>query len=148
MWPKHAALPRWTNANHGLALAFFGVLLTDMTGNTTYDGIASILIGGVLATVAVFLAYETRSLLVGESDPEVIRAVQRLARAEPTVQHVYRPLTMVLGPDEVLVNVDIQFKPGLSADEIARTIERMEERLRQEHPEITRIGIEVRVRKT
>ena len=131
----------------GLVIAFFGVLLTDITGNTVYDGIASILIGGVLATVALFLAYETRSLLVGESDPDISRAVQQLARAEPGVEKVDRPLTMVLGPDEVLVNVDIQFKRGLTANEIARTIERLEERLRKEHPEITRIGIEVRTPK-
>lgn len=97
--------------------------------------------------VALFFAYEPRSLLVGESDPDVNRAVQRLARAEPAVQSVDRPLTMVLGPAEVLVNVDIQFNQGLSTTEIARTIERVEERLRQEHPEITRIGIEVRTHK-
>jgi cation diffusion facilitator family transporter len=126
----------------GLVLAFFGVLLTQITGNPRFDGIASIAIGCVLTLVAAFLAYETRSLLVGESDPEVARTVRRVVESDPTVRSAGAPLTMQLGPDEVLVNLGVQFRGGLGAEEIARTIDRLEEAIRREHPQVTRVFIE------
>lgn len=126
----------------GLALAFLGVLLTQVTGRRIFDGLASIAIGCLLAAVAVFLGYETRSLLVGESDPEVARTVRRLAATEPAVLHVGTPLTMHLGPEEILVNLGVQFRAGLAAAEVVGAIDRLERAIRQEHPQVTRVFVE------
>jgi divalent metal cation (Fe/Co/Zn/Cd) transporter len=126
----------------GLLFAFFGVLLTQITGNSVFDGVASIIIGCILATVAMFLAYETRSLLVGESDPEVARTVRRLAASDPAVRSVGAPLTMQLGPDEILVNLGVKFREGIGARELAGSIDRIERAIRREHPQVTRVFIE------
>jgi len=138
----YTVLAEDTAALVGLLLAFLGVLLTQITGDTVYDGIASIAIGCVLAAVSIFLAYEARSLLVGESDAEVARAVRRIVTADPAVRHVNTLLTMQLGPDEILVNLGLQFQRGLGAEEIIRAIERLEGAVRREHPTITRVFIE------
>lgn len=138
----YTVLAEDTAALVGLILAFVGVLLTQITGNPVYDGAASIAIGCVLAAVAVFLAYEARSLLVGESDAEVARTVRRIAVADPAVRQVGKVLTMQLGPKEILVNVGLQFRRGLGVDEIVLAIARIEDAIKHEHSQVTRVFIE------
>ncbi|MFN2242870.1 MAG: cation diffusion facilitator family transporter, partial [Anaerolineae bacterium] len=82
----------------GILVAFLGVLLGHTFRNPYLDGAASIIIGLILATVAGFLSYESRDLLVGESaDADVLQAIRRLAEADPAVVGVSRPLTMHFG---------------------------------------------------
>jgi cation diffusion facilitator family transporter len=129
----------------GLVVAFLGVFLGHRLGNLYADGIASIVIGAILAAVAVFLVWETRGLLLGESAaPAVVEDVRRLARELPAVADVKRPLTMHLGPDEVLLNLEIEFRPEASASEITGAIDRLEREVRERHPEIQRIFVEAR----
>lgn len=129
----------------GLAVAFLGVFLGHQLGNRYADGIASIVIGLLLAAVAAFLVYETRGLLLGESaDPEVVQDIRRLARDLPAVAEVRRPLTMHLGPDEVLLNLDVEFRPEASAGQITAAIDHLEREIRERHPEIRRIFVEAR----
>jgi cation diffusion facilitator family transporter len=127
----------------GIWVAFLGVLLGHALRNPYLDGAASIIIGLILATVAGFLAYESRDLLVGESaDPDVLQSIRRLAEADPAVVDVSRPLTMHFGPDQVLLNLDIEFRPDLSAAEITAAVDRLEAGIRKERPSIKRIFIE------
>ncbi|NTU78025.1 MAG: cation transporter [Chloroflexales bacterium] len=127
----------------GLVFAFFGVLLTQLTGNPMWDGIASILIGLTLGAVAFFLAYESRGLLIGESaDPDVVEDVRRIAREDCDVAEVGQPLTMHLGPKEVLLNLDVRFHPELPAEQVTAAVDRLEQAIRDKHPEIKRIFIE------
>ena len=107
-------------------------------------GIASILIGLIMAAVAILLAYESKLLLVGESaDAESVRSIRKLVEADPAVAHAGPPLTMHLGPEDVLLNLDVQFQDGLSTDELIQAVDRLEHNIREEHPEIRRIFIEV-----
>jgi divalent metal cation (Fe/Co/Zn/Cd) transporter len=91
----------------------------------------------------VFLARESRALLVGEAaDPEVVEGIRALAEAHPDVRRVGDPLTMHLGPDEVLVNLSLRFRSGLPNDQVANAVARLEEAVRRQHPEVTRIFVE------
>ncbi|MBK1725125.1 cation diffusion facilitator family transporter [Thiocystis violacea] len=127
----------------GLLFALAGVYLTEITGNPLWDGIASMMIGLTLASVALLLAYESRSLLIGEAaDPQVIESIRRIAREDADVVEAGRPLTMHFGPDEVLLNLDVRFRSGLSSETIMGVVDRLERGIRDRHPEIKRIFIE------
>ena len=77
------------------------------------DGLASVVIGGILIVAALWLAYESRSLLVGEAaDPELVAAIREIALADPAVIGLGVVLTMHLGPDDVLLNIEVQFTAG------------------------------------
>jgi cation diffusion facilitator family transporter len=127
----------------GIAVAFLGVFFGHRLRNPYVDGAASIVIGLILATVACFLAFESRDLLIGESaDPDAVQRIRQLAEADPDVVRVARPLTMHFGPDQVLLNLDIEFRPNLSAAEVTAAVDRLEASIRKERPNIRRIFIE------
>ncbi len=129
----------------GLLVALIGIFLGHLFNNIYFDGIASIIIGAILAIVAVLLAIESKGLLVGESaNPETINNIRSLSTTEPGVQKVMRVLTMQLAPKEVLLNLEIQFYQSLTGEEIALTVDRLEEKIRQNHPEIKQIFIEAK----
>jgi divalent metal cation (Fe/Co/Zn/Cd) transporter len=132
-----------TAALIGLVIAFIGVFLAHHFQSDLYDAMASILIGLLLACVASFLAFESRGLLLGESaDPETLHSISEIAKADPAVHRAKKPLTMHFGPEEILLNLAIEFKPELSSEEVALAIERVERAIRTKHPEIKRIYIE------
>jgi cation diffusion facilitator family transporter len=127
----------------GLIIALVGVFCAHMLDNPYFDGAASILIGMVLAAVAVLLAYETKGLLVGEAvNPETLKHIRQLAESDPRVESVRSALTMYFGPHTILLAMDLRFKPGLSAAEVEESIDRLEERIRQHDPDIKHIFIE------
>lgn len=129
----------------GLVVAFLGVFLGHRLDNPYADGIASIVIGVILAAVSLFLVYQSKGLLLGESaDPEVVADIHALARAIPAVADVQCPLTMHFGPDEVLLNLEMDFRPDATAAQITEAIERLEHDVRERHPEISRIFIEAK----
>lgn len=132
-----------TAALAGLVFAFLGVFLSELTGSPVFDGIASMLIGLTLATVSAFLAYESRSLLIGETaDPAVVAGIREVAGKDPEVSIVGQPLTMHLGPNEILLNLDVRFQPGLSSERVMSVVDRLEQAIRTRYPEIRRIFIE------
>jgi cation diffusion facilitator family transporter len=134
-----------TAALVGLLLAFLGVLFGHAFGNPYFDGAASVAIGVVLFVTAGFLAYESKGLLVGEgADPQLLARIRDLAAADPAVVRVERILTLYFGPEEMLLNAEIQFHAELSAVELAAAVERMERAIRQQVPAVTRIFIEAR----
>lgn len=127
----------------GLLLAALGVFLGSRLANPYLDGAASIMVGLVLATVAVLLARESKGLLIGErASPHTLDVIARAARDDPAVVAVRRPVTMHFGPESVLVAMDVEFRSALSTPEIAAAIDRLEERIRREAPEVTHIYIE------
>ncbi|WP_138502449.1 cation diffusion facilitator family transporter [Nostoc sp. PA-18-2419] len=129
----------------GLVVAFLGIFLGHLFNNIYFDGIASIIIGIILAVVAVLLARESKGLLVGESaNPQTIANIRSVSKTEPKVQEVIRILTMQLAPQEVLLNLEIQFSKNLTGEEIALTVESLEVKIRQKHPEIKQIFIEAK----
>ena len=139
----YTVLAEDTAAGIGLIIAFLGVYFSHALEMPILDGIASLLIGVMLAGVAVFLVVESRGLLIGErADPETVAGVKRIASSEPVVDAVHEVLTMHLGPNSVLVNFDLSFVEGTSAVDGARAIGRIEAAIRNAHPKVDRIFIE------
>jgi cation diffusion facilitator family transporter len=135
-----------TAALLGLVVAFLGVLLSHLFDEPVIDGAASVTIGVILVCAAAWLAYESKSLLVGEAaEPELVAAVKMIALADPAVAGLGAVLTMHLGPQEVLLNLEVQFEPDLKVEDIHAAIHRIEERISKPHPEVTRVFIEVQV---
>jgi cation diffusion facilitator family transporter len=127
----------------GIALAFGGIFLGHRLNNPYADGIASVLIGLMMAVIACLLAWESRGLLVGESaDARAVQDMCRIATEDPDVQQVNHPLTMQLGPHNVLLTLDVVFREGLGAADHAAAIDRLEQRIREKHPDVKRIFIE------
>jgi cation diffusion facilitator family transporter len=124
----------------GLVIAAAGLIITDITGSSFWDGLASILIGIILGIVALVIAKEMSSLLIGESATRSDRTAIRVAiLSVGEVHHVERLLTMQLASHEILVTADVAFDEG--ADEVL-AIELVETSIRESCPDASRIFIE------
>ena len=127
-------------ARAGLALAGAGVYFSHTLEIPELDGVASILIGLLLAGVAVLLVRESRGLLIGEGvRPETADRIRALARAHAGVSEAGQVLSMYLGPDEVLVTVELSFDAGTLAADAARTLSAIETEVRAQFPMIRRL---------
>jgi divalent metal cation (Fe/Co/Zn/Cd) transporter len=121
----------------GLVFALFALTLSWITGNGIWDGIGSTLVGLVLVGVAMFLAMEVQSLLLGESaDFEVEAAVRTAVGKVPEISRILNLRTVQQGAGEVLVAVKVSFVEGLSAEDVCHKINRFEELLRAARPEV------------
>jgi len=128
----------------GLAVAAAGLVIADATGNPVWDGAASMVIGVLLTLTAFILARETKGLLIGEAANRRTRsAIRSAALSVPEVETVDRLLTMHLGPNEILVNMDIVVDGDLSGNEVEAIVDQIEARVREFAPEATRIFVEV-----
>jgi divalent metal cation (Fe/Co/Zn/Cd) transporter len=127
----------------GLAIAFFGIYLSQATGDFRFDASASIIIGVVLAATATFLTYETKGLLIGESaDQEVVKGIRDITCSCVEIQHVNEILTMHMGPDFVLVNISVDFTDPASANQIEKAVAGLDKKIKQVYPQVKRIFIE------
>ncbi|QGW81607.1 cation diffusion facilitator family transporter [Variovorax paradoxus] len=127
----------------GLAVAALGIYLSHRFGLPELDGAASVVIGLLLAGVAVLLIGQARGLLIGEGiRPETARAIRSLAMEQPSVSDVGHVLSMYIGPDEVLAIVDVNFKEGTATGEAADAVSAIEGQVRARFPMIRRLFIE------
>lgn len=127
----------------GLTLALLSVTLTTITGNGIWDGIGSSVIGLLLMFVAVLIARDTHSLLIGErATDDAERKAQKLTEGTPGVTRVTQLLTMHLGPDFVVLAMKIAFDPKLSVPEVEEVIDEIERRVRGAQPEMKKIFVE------
>ncbi|HEY0184737.1 MAG TPA: cation diffusion facilitator family transporter [Rhodopila sp.] len=132
-----------TAALLGLVAAALGIWLSQILNLPQLDGVASLLIAALLASVAWLLARECQSLLTGEAAlPELRREVAGAATAEPGVLAITEMATLHLGPDAVLVALSLEFSDGLTAPEIERAVRVIEHRIRCLHPNVQRVFIE------
>ncbi len=132
----------------GLMAAFLGIFLSEITGNPFYDGMASIIIGLILAGTAAWLAYETQGLLIGESaNLEVIQGIRKIAQSVGNIQNVNEILTLHMGPDFILLNMSVDFDDALSAGDVEMTIARMDSEIKQAFSRIKRIFVEAEDRR-
>ena len=119
----------------GLVFALFGVSLTLITDNGVWDAIGTLMIGGLLVTVAVVLAVETKSLLLGESATEEhVLAIEQALAAGEDIERVIHLRTLHMGPEELLVAAKISVSHDESAGSIARAIDEAEARVRAAVP--------------
>jgi cation diffusion facilitator family transporter len=132
-----------TAAMLGLIVAFVGIGLADLLHIPVLDGVASILIGVILAGTAMLLAYECKGLLVGEAaSPEMQESIRRLIARQRGIRRVNEVLTMHLGPGDILVNISVDFDDHLDSAEVEEVISNLERILMMRHEEIKRVFIE------
>lgn len=127
----------------GLIVAFVGIALSQWTGNPVYDGVASVIIGVILGIVAAWLAFETKSLLIGEAaEPEVVEGIRELCYDAPEVNRVNELLTMHVGPNTVIANVSVDFVDECTATQIEEVVRKIDRRIREQFPRVKRVFIE------
>lgn len=130
-------------ATLGLALATVAVIVSHYTGDTRWDGVGSVAIGVVLIGVAVFLAVEIKSLLIGEAaDPTISRAVADVVTELSRIEELLWMTTIQQGPGEVMVAVKLRFAATLTTRELAQAIDEFEAELRKRCPEVRWLFVE------
>jgi cation diffusion facilitator family transporter len=137
-----------TAAMLGLIVALVGVALTDITGILYFDGAASVIIGLILVGTAIWLAYETKGLLIGESaNASVVRGIRNILQGYTQIEHINEILSMHMGPDFVLVNISVDFKDNETANSVESVISEIDKTIKADYPQIKRIFIEAEARK-
>ncbi|MDX1483520.1 MAG: cation diffusion facilitator family transporter [Alphaproteobacteria bacterium] len=132
-----------TAAMLGLIAAFAGIAAAQILHIPELDGVASIVIGIILAGTAALLAYESKGLLIGEAaSAEVFAGIKEILEKQRGILSVNEVLTMHLGPKDVLVNISVDFREDLSSGEVQTAITAMEEQVKSAYPEVRRVFIE------
>ena len=132
-----------TAAMLGLIAAFIGIFLADALDLPILDGVASVVIGVILAVTAAWLALECKGLLIGEAArPAIVAGVRQAIEGQTGILRVNELLTMHLGPDDILLNVSLDFTDALSSAEVEATVSSLEQRIKSEFPQIKRVFIE------
>jgi len=132
----------------GLLVALVATILTQVTGNLYFDGIASIVIGFILAGTAMWLAFETKSLLIGESaNIHVVNGIKKITNNYDKIEHVNEVLTMHMGPEYILVNISVEFTDEATATEIEDIVSELDASIKKEYENVKRIFIEGETRK-
>lgn len=132
-----------TAAMLGLTVAFAGIALGQWLEIPELDGLASIGIGCILAGAAMLLATETKGLLIGEgADQDVIEEIRHAIGSQSAIEHVNEILSVHLGPDDILVNVSVEFRDGLEVGAIERHTTAIEREIKARIPGARRIFIE------
>jgi divalent metal cation (Fe/Co/Zn/Cd) transporter len=132
----------------GIVIAAAGLVLTQYqvggSAGAYWDGMASIVIGLVLAVVAFVLARSSRGLLLGEAaNPKVLQAIKKAIESHPNVERVVELLTMHLAPKQILINAHVKLRPNLVTNDVVSSIEEVEKRIRQAEPKVEMIFLEV-----
>lgn len=132
-----------TAAMLGLIVAFVGILLGQLLDMPMLDGVASLVIGGILALAAVVLAYETKGLLIGEgSSPILTREFRGIVQSHKAVFRLNELLTLYQGPQDLLVTISADFHPHLSSNDVEAAISEIEGRLKQADSAVKRVFVE------
>jgi cation diffusion facilitator family transporter len=127
----------------GLVVALIAVLLASLTGNAMWDGVGTVTIGVLLVVIAIVLAIEMKSLLIGESatDKDTAR-IRQVLESVPSLRQVIHMRTQHIGPDELLVAAKVEFSAGMSMTEVTDAIDRAETAVRDELPMARMIYLE------
>ncbi|MFI6476927.1 cation diffusion facilitator family transporter [Nonomuraea sp. NPDC050663] len=119
----------------GLVFALFGVSMAMITGDVVWDAVGTLMIGVLLAIIAIILAFETKSLLIGEgADPTTEDQIRTALENAPEVDRIIHMKTLHLGPEELLVAAKIAVQHDDTAAEVARGIDEAEQRIREAVP--------------
>ncbi len=128
----------------GLVIAMIGLLLAEILDMPVLDGLTSMAIGCILAGTAIFLAYETKELLIGEgASPEIVEGVRRTLAGQANVERVNEVLTLHQGPHDVLVTISVDFKDSVAADRVEDAVSEIEGQIRADFPIVRRVFVEV-----
>jgi cation diffusion facilitator family transporter len=131
----------------GIIIAALGIFLSQRLALPVLDGVASVMIGLVLACAATILAIESKSLLIGEqASPVLISAAIALALEERGIVSANGAFTVHLSPDQIVVAMSVEFSEELRSLEIEHRVESIETRIRNAHPEIVALFIKPQTR--
>lgn len=137
-----------TAAMLGLFAALIGLFIGDYFDIPEADGIASVVIGLILAATAAVLAKECKGLLIGEAaDPKVVESISALFENHAAIDNINEVLTMHFGPNDVLLNLSLDFKNDISAGDVESVVSEFEKKIKDMHPEIKRVFIEAQSRR-
>jgi divalent metal cation (Fe/Co/Zn/Cd) transporter len=138
-----------TAALIGIAIAAAGNFAAETLNISALDGVASILIGIVLGIAATVLARENKALLIGErASDEVINSILSLSISEQSVDGANNVFAVHLAPDQILVALSLEFSDELRTPEIEAAVIRLEERIREKHPEVISLFVKPQTRRT
>jgi cation diffusion facilitator family transporter len=127
----------------GLPIAAGSMILSVVTGNPIWDGIGSLVIGGLLMGFATFLAWRVKGLLLGRGLSERDRVrVQQVLDEDPAVDDVFNMQSMYLGHEDVLLGVEIDLADGLDSDDAEQAMDRIEATLREAVPVLSYVFVE------
>lgn len=119
----------------GLVVAITGIGLSEVTGNAIWDGVATFIIGLILASIAVTLAIEMKSLLIGESASLANeKIIQTVFDTDVSIERVIDIKTQHIGPEDLLITARVKFDPSLAGDDLAAAIDGVHARLREAVP--------------
>jgi cation diffusion facilitator family transporter len=127
----------------GLLIATTAVTASMVTGNAIYDGYGTLAIGLLLTTIAIILAIEMKSLLIGEAATgEMVNTIRASIEGDPAVKRLIHMRTQHVGPEEVLVGAKINFNENLTIGDVSIAVNRIEGSIRASVPEATLIYLE------
>ena len=130
----------------GIVVAGVGIFFSEATGNTIYDSISSVAIGGILMAFAYFLAKENKALLIGESiSRRDYNKIVNLIKEIPDVNRIITMRTMHFAPEDVLVTIEVNLVDGLDTDKIESVIDNIEQKVKQAIPYINPAKVYVEV---
>ena len=128
----------------GLVVAFVGIFLGNLLGMPWLDGAASIVIGLLLCTTAYIMVNESRALLVGEGVSKgTLDGIRKLVCADPAVENVGRLRTLYLGPEEVMLVLEMHMRDEAEMTELRETTARLKRAIREKYPKIRRVFFDV-----
>jgi cation diffusion facilitator family transporter len=140
--PNLIVLLENSGAIAGLLIAGLGISLSALTGSPMYDGMASVLIGLVLASTAIMLIVEAKGLLIGEAaDPELVRELRRCIESRPEIVAVRELLTVHQAPEMVVAIIGVDFDDSISARAVEDTVAAIEREIAASFPVVTRVYI-------
>lgn len=140
--PNLIVLLENTAALAGLSIAAAGVGLSVLTGNPHFDGIASILIGLVLAAMAIVLLKEAKGLLIGEAaDPKLVKALRSRIESHEGIVGVHEVLTLHQAPDMVVAVISADFDDAISARDVERIVAEIEHDIGAEFSKVKRVYV-------
>lgn len=127
----------------GLLIATTAVTASMVTGNAIYDGYGTLAIGLLLTTIAIILAIEMKSLLIGEAATgEMVNTIRAIIEGDPAVERLIHMRTQHVGPEEVLVGAKINFNDNLTIGDVSIAVNRIEGSIRASVSEATLIYLE------
>ena len=132
----------------GILIAGLGTFAAVRLHDPIFDGLASILIGVVLAAVSLLLARESKSLLIGErADRELSDSIIHVAGAENSVSRANGVLTLQLAPDQIIAALSLDFEDHLTAGQIEDAVIEIERKVRESHPQVVALFIKPQTNK-
>jgi cation diffusion facilitator family transporter len=127
----------------GLALAALGIFLAERLDAPWIDGASSVAIGVLLCLVSLVMVIESKGLLVGEGmEKRTLAQLRAMVQAETAVERVEKLTTLYLGPEDVMLAIELSFRAGTTISDVRATLKRLKRAIQDEYPRVRRIYLD------